>query len=111
MNSDKLAEELLRLSSEIDIEGRKYASAKASYENLKESSKDVLAVMMSGFSGSEAKCEREARCTESWERHQKNLMESRLSYYLSDSKYNSLKIKHESIRSVLSLEKTKISIL
>lgn len=115
MKTDDLSIRLIEICNEIEALGVEHSIAKAQYDNLKDASKDILPVIMSGVETGEKiaenKLERLAREDERWKEHQMKLFGARLKFYTLDSKYSALKLKHEAIRSVLSLEKTKMGIL
>jgi len=116
MKTEDLSIRLIEICNEIESLGEEHATLKAVYENVKESSKNILPIIMSSFDDgrekiAENKLDRMARSTDKWKEHQMELFDARLKHYTTASKYEALKLKHEAIRSVLSLEKAKMTML
>jgi|TARA_Y100000310_G_scaffold118355_1_gene117230 multidrug resistance efflux pump len=117
MEISKLESQLYKLASSVETLGEEHAIAKGEYENIKDLSKDILASMMmeedvrASSKTSEAKLERLARCSKGWVKHREGLFNARTKFLQVDAKLIALKLMHESIRSILSVEKEKMKMI
>ncbi len=110
-------EQLIANAAEIKRLGNLLAEAKGKFHNLKEIGSDILATGMSEIDKimtgktSEAKLERYARSSDEWGKYQVGLNYARQEFLKLDAQYTSACILQETLRSILSLEKTEMSIL
>jgi len=100
----------------LDKASLDWARAKADYENLKEYSDVFLANLKNSISltsdkVSEVKLDRMALSTEEFKEYIKGLGEARKVYIASEAEWQNAKLWHESLRTLASLEKSKMNIL
>lgn len=109
MEPNEIIQELERMDKTIQDLGDVWAKAKAQYEFKEKMEKTELARLMGeSLAKSQSAKEQEARCHLDYLGFLKELEVLREKYLLAQVQYEAAKVKNDNLRSLLSMEKTKV---
>lgn len=104
----QLEEQLQNCLELLEADGGTWAKDKASYEDLEDKRKPMLASLMSRFEGAQSFKEQQAYSAPEWQVYLNGLSEARKRFYKAQVSYELSKLRIDVIRSLMSTRREEV---